>query len=192
MNETNRNSNKDFTNCNVLIYDEEDNLLVNAQIWEHDTKERSIVIQDWPELANVKRCKLLVLTAPMPYSYLGTIHKDAFRKLIRLYEENMEENRKEIRYKIDLQGSIESLIYDGKSYPLHTELQVQIVNISKSGMRIYAKDGTLNIGDTFQINISISGNDKLLVGKVVNDRHMPPDHSEYGCKLINLDGEQSE
>ena len=189
MVEANRNSNKDFTNCNVLIYDEEDNLLINTQIWEHDVVERSIVIQDYPELANIKRCKLLVLTAPMPYSYLGTIHKHSFQKLIRLYEENMEENRKEIRYKIDLQGNIENLVYDKKSYALLTALEVQVVNISKSGMRIYAKDNTLNVGATFQININIGGNDKLLTGKVANSRFMPPDHSEYGCRLINIDGE---
>jgi hypothetical protein len=183
---------KDFKECNVLIYDVEGNLLVNAEIWEHNIKERYIVVQDWPELAGVSRCKLLILTAPMPYSYLGTIHKRSFEKLIKLYDEHMEENRKEIRYKTDLPGNIENLVYDWTSYPLHKALEVQIVNISRNGIRIQAKDNTLNVGDIFQINIKISGNDKLLMGKVANYRYISQDHCEYGCFLVSKDGEQNE
>jgi len=36
---------KDFTKCNVLIYDEKDNLLCNVKIWEHNVLGNYIVVQ---------------------------------------------------------------------------------------------------------------------------------------------------
>jgi hypothetical protein len=180
---------RDFTKCNVLIYDERNNPLVNVKIWEYNEKESYIVVQDWPELAGVERCKLLILTAPAPYSYIGIVRKRGLDKLIKLYEEHMEENRREIRYKTDLPGSIESLIYNGKSYPLHTMLDVRITDISKGGMRILARDNTLIVDDRFHIHVKIGENDKLLTGKVVNSRDTPPETSEYGCRLVSKDGE---
>jgi hypothetical protein len=180
---------RDFAKCNVLIYDENDTLLCNVKIWEHNVLENYIVVQDWPELAGVEQCKLLILTAPAPYSYTGVIQKRGLDKLIKLYEEQMEENRKEARYATDLSGVIDSMIYDGKDYPLHTKLTVRITNISKSGIRILAKNNTLNMDDIFTIHIQIGENDKLLTGSVKNCKYTPPDHAEYGCLLVGKEGE---
>jgi hypothetical protein len=117
------------------------------------------------------------------------IHTHGSDKRIKLYEEHTEENRKEARYKTDLPGNIESLIYDGKSYPLNTELEVRIIEISKSGMRILAKENTLVMDAIFHIHLKIGENDKLLSGKVVNCKKTPPDSDEYGCRLVGEDGD---
>lgn len=183
---------KDFTKCNVLIYDEKDNLLCNVKIWEHNVLENYIVVQDWPELAGVDQCKLLILTAPAPFSYIGAIRKYNLDRQIKLFEEHMEENRQEIRYKTDLPGNIEGLVYDGKSFPLHTKLEVRILNISKSGMRILAKENTLNADDRFQIKVKIGENDKLLTCKTVNSRSTTGGFIEHGCRLVSKEGELNE
>jgi hypothetical protein len=166
-------------------------LLANVKIWEHDVRENYIVVQDWPEFLGVERCQLLILTSPVPYAYMGMMRKRGFEKLINLYEEHIEENRTETRYKTDLTGNIESLVYDGKSYPLHTVAAVKIINISKNGLRLYAKSYTLNMDDMFYVNIKIGENDKLLAGKVVNFKDVPPEHAEYGCRLVSEVGEQN-
>jgi hypothetical protein len=181
---------KDFKKCNVLIYDEADKQLANVKIWEHDTKSNTITVQDWPELSGVERCKLLILTSPVPYSYIGIARKEGLNRLIRLFEEHMEENRHEIRYKTELTGNIEALIYDKKSYPLHTALEIKVINISKSGMRLQAKNNTLTHGDRFALHIRIGENDKLLTGKVANFRDDGNTSSEYGCRLVREGGEQ--
>jgi hypothetical protein len=183
---------RDFAKCNVLIYDENDTLLCNVKIWEHNVLENYIVVQDWPELAGVEQCKLLILTAPAPFSYIGAIRKYNFDKQIKLFEEHMEESRREIRYKTDLQGNIDSLIHDGKCFPLHTKLEVRIINISKSGMRILAKENTLSQDSRFQINVKIGENDKLLTSKIVNSRNTDPEYIEHGCRLVSMDGEINE
>jgi hypothetical protein len=180
---------KDFSKCNVLIYDKDNNQLANVKIWEHNNKENYIIVQDWPELAGVDRCKLLILTAPAPYAYSGVMSKHNIDKIIRLYEEHVEENRREVRYKTDLAGVIESLVYEGKSYPLHTSINVRIINISKSGMRIHARGNTLTADDILNVMVKIGENDKLLTGTVVNFKDYSPEHSEYGCYLVGKDGE---
>jgi hypothetical protein len=181
---------KDFKKCNVLIYDEEDKQLANIKIWEHNFNENYIVVQDWPELSGVERCKLLILAAPAPYSYTGTIRKHGFDLIIKLYEEQLAENRRETRYKTDLTGHIESLVYDGKSYPLHTKLDVKIINLGRSGIRMHTKENTLMLNDNFTVRVKIGENDKLLKGKVVNLRNVPP-HDEYGCALGSNEGDKN-
>jgi hypothetical protein len=180
---------KDFTKCNVLIYDYEQNLITNAKIWEHNQIENYIVIQDWPELAGLEECKLLVLTSPTPFSYVGMPRKRGTEWFIKLFEEQVEENRREIRYRTDLPGSIECLIYGGKVHPLHTVLEVRVVNISKSGIRILAKENTLSAGVGFHIQLKIGENNKTLAGTVVNLRNTPQSLSEYGCRLMEKDGD---
>jgi hypothetical protein len=179
-----RGHEKDFSKCNALIYDTKENLLVNAKIWEHDDKDRYIVVQDFPELKGVENCRLLILTSPAPYAYTGVIRKHGLHKLIKMYEEHTEESRKEIRYKMDLPGYIESLIYEGKANPLHTMAEVRIVNISRSGLRMCGRENTINVGDGFVINLKIGENDKSLKGEVMNDRALSPEKHEYGCKLF--------
>jgi hypothetical protein len=146
-------------------------------------------VQDWPELAKVSRCKLLILTSTTPYSYIGVASKRGIDREIRLFEEKEAENREEVRFKTNLSSNIESLVYDDKRHPLHTPVEVKIVNISKNGIRISAKDNTLINDARFQIKIKIGENDKLLTGRVMNVKNVPPDECEYGCRLVGKDGD---
>jgi hypothetical protein len=92
-----------------------------------------------------------------------------------------------------LAGSIENLVYDDKSHRLLNPLEVRIVNISKSGLRILARENDLHKENVFQINVKIGENDKLLTGRVANERIVAPGYLEYGCLLgSGKDGEPNE
>jgi hypothetical protein len=56
-------------------------------------------------------------------------------------------------------------------------------------MRIYARDNTLHFDDKFQLKLKIGEQDKLLTGRVMNCKVVPPDFTEYGCRLVSMDGE---
>ena len=176
---------KDFSGCNVLIYRENGDLLTNEKIVEHNKNDRTIVVQDSPALNNVKRCGLLILTEPSPYAYKGTIHKhDMLHKLIGLYQEKEAENRKSDRYKVDLPAKIDSLIINGRTYPKQTPLEVRVVNISKSGIRLRAKPNAVNKGNIFDIRVENGGKDYLrLTAEVINCSEVSPEYSEFGCRL---------
>jgi hypothetical protein len=183
---------KDFAKCNVLIYDNNGQLLTNAKIWEHNISQNYITVKERLSLVGTVQCNLLILTAPAPYSYKGTIVIHDSTAFIKLSDEHIKENRKETRYKTNLLGTIESLIYDGKSYPLLTALETQILDISRNGLRIFAKNNTLNEGDRFIIKLKLGENDKLLTGMAVNSKPVSQDDIEYGCRLVSKDGGSDE
>jgi len=183
---------KDFTSCNALIYDEDGQLLATVKILAYDRIENSIEIQGEPILDMVKKCDLIILTDPLPYAYKGTIHKPVLNKadsckLIRLYQENRKENRSEARYRINLTTNADSLIFKGEAYHLHTPLDVQVIDISKSGLRIRSKLYAFADGNSFHVQLQIGGSDTRMLVEIINTTDFAPYYSEYGCRFVGKD-----
>jgi len=181
---------KDYVNCRTLIYGVDGELLANVKILDHDSNENTIKVQNLPALDGKKKCELLILTAPKPYTYKGTIHKTSVNKsdtgmLIRLYQEQEAENRKEPRYSINMLTNIEGLIFNDAVHKMHTPLAVELINISKSGMRLRSKYNALAIGNRFHVNVRISGSDAMLTAEVINITDSKTDHSEFGCHFVD-------
>jgi hypothetical protein len=172
-----------------LIFNEDGQQLTNTKIWDHNLKENYITVKEVFSLIGVIRCNLLILTAPAPYAYRGIIMIRDSEAFIKLHDEHVTENRRETRYKTNLQGNIESLVYGEKSYPLLKALEAQIIDISKSGLRIFVKDNTMNEGDIFVIRIKLGEGDKFLTATAVNSRLVPPDQIEHGCRLVSKEGD---
>ena len=182
---------KDFVNCRTLIYGVDGELLANVKILDHNSSENTIKVQNLPALAGKKKCELLILTAPKPYSYKGTIHKTSVNKsdtgrLIRLYQELEVENRSEPRYSVNMLTNIEGLIFDDTVYKMHTPLAVQLINISKGGMRLRSVYNALAIGNRFHINVKIGGSDAMLTAEVANITDNETDYSEFGCYFADI------
>jgi len=183
---------KDFVNCRTLIYDEDGELLANVKILAYDSNENTIKVQNLPALDDKKICELLILTAPKPYLYKGTIHKTSINKsdsgrLIRLYREQEAENRKEPRFSTNILTKIDALIFNNTVYKLHTALTVQLINISKGGMRLRSKYNALAIGNRFPINVKIGDSDTMLTAEVINITDSETDYSEFGCHFVDKD-----
>ena len=169
-------------------------LIATVKILSYDREENSIEVQSEPILDMVKKCELIILTDPLPYAYKGTIHKPVINKsdsskLIRLYQENRKENRSETRYKISLSTSADSLIFKGEPYNLHTPLDVQVVDISKSGLRLRSKLNAFADGNSFHIQLKIGGTHTKMLVEVINTIDYAPYYSEYGCRFVGKDNE---
>jgi hypothetical protein len=173
---------KDFSGCNVLIHNTNGKLLCDVKIWEHNKNE--IVIQDWPELAGVEDCKLLVMSRPSPHSYNGVMRKKGLDRIITLYDEKLEETRIEPRYDTNFFGQIEGLMYGEKIFPMHVKQDIKITSISKHGIRFVAERDAFAKGNMLQISVLIKESKKLLVAQVVNSEVTPEGKSEFGCKLL--------
>jgi len=183
---------KDYVSCRTLIYDEDGEFLTNAKILDHDSNENTIKVQNLPALNSRKKCELVILTSPKPYSYKGTIHKTAINKsdagkLIRLYQKREAENRRDPRYSTNILARIEALIFNNTVYKLHTAMAVQLINISKGGLRLRSKYNALAIGNRFPINVKIGDTDTMLTAEVTNITDSKTDYSEFGCHFVNKD-----
>ncbi|MCL2030290.1 MAG: PilZ domain-containing protein [Oscillospiraceae bacterium] len=175
---------RDYGKCIVLIYDDAKNQLAGVEIAEHDDVENRIKVHGLPRLPTETVYELLILTEPTPRAYKGRVHNYDRHTIFSLYRGQDSENRQETRYAIDAAARIESLVFDGTLYPLHTPLEARLVNISTGGMRIRTRFNALFDGNRFQIKIKIKDTDKLLISDVVYRKDTPPDSSEFGCRLV--------
>ena len=175
----------DYTGCPALIYDTEGNHLGNTIITQYEKSALRIELREMPSTLNQgAACKILIMASPSPCEYQGRIIKEGQRFQIAMFFGKVKENRITARYKTNASATIENLIYDGRAYPLFSPLKVNILNISKSGVRLVGSKNTFMDGDRFQMRMNINGSDKLLIADVVNCVDREGDVSEYGCQFL--------
>jgi len=184
--------NRDFSGCNAIVYTQTGDMVCTVKILSHDDAEDFVLVLDTPALKEIYRCDLLILTSPQPYTYKGTIHShDGTSKRIGLYQEAEAENRREARFKVDLPVVVEHLLFDGKTFRLHTAIEGELLNISRGGLRFRARPDAFAVGNCFLLRIK-SGDEeeKVLTTEVVNTLKVSNDCTEFGCLLGNKGGGQ--
>jgi len=175
----------DYTDCSVLIYDTSGNHLGNTIVTYYDKTSLRIEVQATPPALNAgDLCKLLILSAPTPYEYFGRVLKESSNRAIALYKGQVKESRGATRYRVNFTAIVENLVCEGRAYPLHTPLEVMLLNISKSGVRFRTLFYALSDGDRFQMRMKISDNEKMLIAEVTNHIDNGAESSEYGCHFL--------
>ena len=175
----------DHTDCVALIYDTEGNHLGNTLVTRHDRTALRIEVQKLPPALNIgDGCQVLVQTSPSPCEYHGRVKKEGAGFFIALFQGHERECRESERYNIRTTATIENLICNGHAYPLHTPLEVTVVNISRSGVRFSVVKNTFSVGDTFQMRMRFSDGDKILIADVVNHFDCDEETTEYGCRFL--------
>jgi len=168
-----------------MLYDTLGKHLNNTSVVSYNKNTLRIEVQETPRSLSIGyRCRLLILANPAPCEYQGKIIKEGSKLIIAMHHGQEKENRGAARYKVNLPASIEHLICAGRAYPLHTPLSVELINISKSGVRFRAPFNSLSDGDRFQMRIRLSENDKILISDVTNHIDKEAKISEYGCHFL--------
>ena len=101
-----------------------------------------------------------------------------------MYRGRERENRGAVRYMINSQAVIENLIYDNKASQLHTPLSIELVDVSKSGVRFRSRNYSLTDGDRFQMRMKMNESEKLLIADVVHHVDKEAGITEYGCRFL--------
>ncbi|MCL2501458.1 MAG: PilZ domain-containing protein [Defluviitaleaceae bacterium] len=175
----------DYTSCTVLVYAPNNKYITEDTISEHDKKQQWIELRrGLPQSLRVADiCSLLILTAPSPCEYKGRVVRDMSRFVFALFKGQEKENRRMERYAVNFTATVEALIIDGEIFPLFEILAVNIINISRTGVRFSAPSNSFLVRDRFTLRMKISGNDRLFTAVAVNsvDRGC---FTEYGCRLI--------
>jgi len=159
--------------------------LSSTEITSYDKNLLRIEVELIPPALKVgESCKLLILTSPTPCEYHGRVAREGTRNLIGMFKGQEREQRGAERYSLKLPALIEELICDMRAYTMHTPLEVELVNISKSGVRFTAPFYSLTDGDRFRMRLRISDKDKQLIAEVTNHFDKDSEVSEYGCRFI--------
>lgn len=177
---------KDFNGCNVIIYDEDNNKLASVRIEEYNTSENSIAISPVDGLKAGMLCHLLIMSAPVPYSYKGRVHKRGRRTIITLFKGEANDKRKGAhRYKSDMPTQVVSLILDGKVHAMHMFTEGRILNISTGGIRLRTVYNAFNVGDKFQAVLKNNEVNTRLSAEVVSRTDIEGNEfSEFSCKFV--------
>lgn len=175
----------DYTNTQVLIYDLEGNHLHDTMIVWHNKVEKQIQVAVMPPGFKANdECKLFIMTSPAPCEYMGKVKKVGGMFTFALFQGHVKEDRAATRYKVNTPATISTYFSDGKSFDLLKPISVTLINISTSGVRFRAPFYTLNDGDRFRINMTISGANKSLIAESLNHLDDEPAHSDYGCRFV--------
>jgi hypothetical protein len=159
--------------------------LCSTQITSHDKSILRIEVEELPPSHNIGvGCKLLILTTPTPCEYHGKVVREGKRKAIAMFKGQERELRGSERYTIRLPAMIEDFISDGAIYALYKPLEVELMNISKTGVRFQSPNFSLCDHDRFRLRLRINDKDKLLVAEVVNHLDRDQKKSEYGCRFL--------
>ena len=175
----------DLTGCSVLVYDLEGNHLSDTIVTEFDKNSMRIEVEEMPAaLGQGTECMMLIMMSPTPFEFHGRVIKEGTKTAIALFKGHEKESRGATRYRVDHTATIEYLVCNSRAYPLHTPLEVSVMNISKSGVRFKTPFYAMTDGDRFQIRLKISGGEKQLIADVTNHTDVQSDKSEYGCRFL--------
>lgn len=182
-----------YEGCSVLIFEiDSDRELGTDVVNVYNSGSQYIELQNLSvtgEIPEDTHCRLLILQAPVPMEYRAKVVKDGTSFLFMLYKGMEKENRMTPRYGVDTQAQIEHFVCsEGKLHYLCEPIPVSVINVSQGGVRIMARPEMVSIGDRFQFNLQLSGGKKILYAQVVNSLDKGGDVTEYGCRLITLNG----
>jgi hypothetical protein len=170
----------------AYVYDINDVLLVKTKIAEHDRKEMQVELSERPRLKHGDKCKVLVLSFPVPQEYMGTALVSRLGPVtILLYRGRDKESRGSTRYKVDVSVGVENLIRGGQSQNREAPHVVKLINISSGGARFLAPSEAFSIGDKLEILLRIGSKDERVWLEVVNALSVSRENAEFGCKMIS-------
>ena len=177
----------DFTGCTVLIYDPDGNHLISTHVREHDRAEKYIKLNLMPEeLRANSNCKVFVLSSPTPCEFMGMVKKIGGALTIALFQGQEKENRGAMRYKVNSPAFVEALIIDDQAYTLQNRVEVELINISTSGVRFRAPHYSFIEEDIFQMRLTISNSEKMITAVIVNCMDKETSSSDYGCRFMEI------
>jgi hypothetical protein len=157
--------------------------LAETVITAHDKDALAVEVAAPPKTADGDRLELLILTSPVPCSYKCKVVKRGPRLLFALYQGKEKDNRSETRYKISAPATIDHAVVNSV-HTLSAPLEVQLVNISRSGIRFRAPHGAIARNARISLRFSVGGKTQVLLADVVNHADNPPEHTEYGCRFL--------
>jgi hypothetical protein len=169
----------------AYVYDINDVLLAKTKIAGHDRKEMQIELSGRPGLKHGDKCKVLVLTFPVPQEFMGTALVSRLGPVtILLYRGRHKENRESARYQVDVSVEVENFIPGRQPQNWKTPLVVRLINISSGGARILAPREAVSIGDKLEILLKIGSKDERVWLEVLNTLPVTRESAEFGCKMV--------
>lgn len=179
---------KNYSGCRVTIH-YGISAVTQTKILHFDAATMSVTVGGLSGFGKTDQLvSLLISTDDGVHEYCGRAHRsgiDPTQTEISLFGgREKEESRVAKRYPINMQASVQNLIFDAIAMPLLHPLVVSILNLSSSGVLI--KAGAFSFAENAVIHMlfNIDGQPTDIYGRIVRVKEIDSNTAEYGCKLM--------
>ncbi len=182
-----------FENKRVIVKDSQgQETLIDASILTHNKQYHTVEI---PVLDAVKKTLpakviLIILLSDRIIHYYGTVRPTLVmgRIEVALYRGSEKEDRKHKRYKLLVDGIVDSMMIEGQVIALSKEIPVDVINISRGGVLIRGERSSFLIGAILRLRINMNEKEETsLFCKVVRMNEISTIEAEFGCQLENIE-----
>ena len=177
-----------FIGCNAVLYDENSRQLYSGVATDMNSLAMHIVISgkstaDLPK--KDKLYKLLIFTEKTTYEYncrIGLVRENS----VELYlssSSTISDIRSAQRYDVDIIYTVRRIIIADKIVSIPKPIDINIKNISISGMLFQSKP-LFNIGAKIEYGFGSEGCNLKVCAKIVRIGRQTKEYTEYGCKFV--------
>jgi hypothetical protein len=176
-----------YNNCRVIIKDANYNIvLTDTKITDFDNELLSIQIPNKFDVTTYKELNLLILCKNQVFEYHGKVKRSFSDHIeIGLYKGRHVEHRRAQRYSIKAKGLVDKLYIRGQKVKLNQYIEVDIENISKTGVMIKALSNTFYQDIPF--DLIFLKQDLTVTCLLVWNSKIDTKYSYFGCKFIKTE-----
>lgn len=181
----------DFTGYNVVIREDETSQALWMGKVEAYNKEKNIIEVDGfqtIDLEKYRKLQVFLFLNGQAYIYHGTYRKlgGVDRVGIALYQGKVKNDRKSERFLINIEAEIVERKSETEEIASNEHHKIQIMDISRSGIRIQGMELQLSINDWIAVSFAVLGLEKTCYAKIIRIGNSKEDVTEYGCKLMTV------
>lgn len=185
----------DLKNCRVLIREAmsgkllADTLITDFDRFKNVLKIRPSSLKVAAEEVKPGPISALVFGNNTLYEYYGILRVALIANEIEvsLSGGKTREDRKNLRYEMQLNGKVEGIILEGKKIFLRKPIEVISKNISGTGVLIQTMAGALTLGDRMQLMLELHGKELRGDYEVMRMQNCNLWTEEYGCRNVTLE-----
>jgi len=179
------NSEFDFVNSLVFIYDKNNKLITKTTVTGHNRDERYVEVSDGLDRIEPKtRLQLLIIHTQGASEYNGILvdaRNGKYRILV--YDEMKRDVRVSVRRTVNVSAIISDMVLETEERALEAPLPVVIENMSTSGILIKSRGMRLEMGALLQIELKADRKTGILYCEIVREQKQADGAYRYGCQL---------
>ncbi len=179
-----------YEGCTVFIRDENSDATVRTTIVVYFKGSMTIQVRaSLKDFSVGMHVVAVILSEHGVHEYRAVVRKiTPTMSELSLYKGMVkQESRTATRYPVNAPATVVSLIAEARRMPLHTPLEVYIVNISTSGVLFRSKPDYFALEAIVELHLQIDGKVMILDATVVRMTHTDNTTTDYGCKFIELE-----
>lgn len=182
--------NEDLRNSKIIIRDPDTGkTIADTTILAYDAESSRIeVATDGIVIPEGTVISALIFSANGLYESHGTVEdREEHKTHITLYEGTAKNDRQAVRYQVNVQGDVESIVRQEQG-KLPGGFAITLLNMSSIGILVQVPEGRVQVADVLRFSATSKGQRLIITAKVMRVEEVKDGMEKVGCsiQLVNL------